>query len=430
MMILGSCPDITNLYYRTPGDISLWEEGTGYVSACKKLSNLQLCYRDMYYRTLCFHLSFCPNLRRLILKSSSTEPLGNPSSGALTKFCPELKILGLGCTEGLPDLEDFKCSTSQKGIEYMAIEFNQHFIPIESAKHINAQSKSLRQLSIIQTKQWKEPFGVYTAPTSSSPTYNNLSALYYKSQRFDDISILTFVQQPNSAFGRPRDNFGARNRTPVSVEQEYIGAIIESSPNLADLSLVGGSFSVLHIRTPLEQAVKEKIRVLTLNSAFFRDTSVDWYKSFYSSFNRVHTLVIQEVILHTGVISSLAASESIQHLTIAKCGNFKHGELADFFKGVALRPSHRLSTFDICNMSASIEVSTIRHLITIKSLATIRIAKVRNINFDAVEHLIGNATYSSLRTIEILNCFPADTISSWSGTIDRVNSEGIACRIE
>ncbi|KAI8144386.1 hypothetical protein BJV82DRAFT_656263 [Fennellomyces sp. T-0311] len=130
LVILGSCPDITELCYTTTGTIELWNGGNEYGSGCKKLLNLELYCGSTSYRTLCCHLAVCPNLRRLIIKFRSAQSLYDWSSGTFMDYCPKLRILGLNYAEQLPEVNDYgdlADSWTQNPEDYKLQEYHRRF---------------------------------------------------------------------------------------------------------------------------------------------------------------------------------------------------------------------------------------------------------------------------------------------------------------
>ncbi|KAI8144390.1 hypothetical protein BJV82DRAFT_667597 [Fennellomyces sp. T-0311] len=67
---------------------------------------MELCYGGATYDVICSHLLLCPNLRRLVLKPSSNQQLGDPGNTTFADYNPKLKSLGLNCADGLPDLSE------------------------------------------------------------------------------------------------------------------------------------------------------------------------------------------------------------------------------------------------------------------------------------------------------------------------------------
>ncbi|KAI8144388.1 hypothetical protein BJV82DRAFT_712363 [Fennellomyces sp. T-0311] len=401
LTVLAICPNLEELFYTTPGDITFTDKNENYVSGvvCKKLMNLELFYGGTNYNVLCSHIALCPNLRRLILMSSSAQPLGDPGNTTFTTYCPKLKILGLNCTEGLPVMNVSKLTADKSGVAYMSIEFNHHFIWYESARHIEAQSHSIQQLRIAHMEVHDQFRDSYYGPHPSLCTYDKLRVIRYASYR------------------------------PSSIDTSFVSTIMQNSPSLSELSL-SCPYGTTQLRSVFEQSVQKQIQTLTLNAVSFQKTTISWYKNLLSSLWRVQTLALGDCIfLDDNALSSLAESKSVQHLIIADCMNISDAGLTEFFKKIALKRSHQLNILELDNVSASLTISAIRFLVKIKSLRTLSIIDC-TIDPDTVNGLIGLAPYSTLKTIEIFDCFPAEVAATWADLVYTLKRNGITLVIE
>ncbi|KAI8147987.1 hypothetical protein BJV82DRAFT_575124 [Fennellomyces sp. T-0311] len=408
LMVLGSCPKIRQLSYTTDGTISFSDQDARSSPGCTKLIDLELCYGSMSYNTLCSHLAACPNLRRLVLLSSSTQPFGAPClRKKITKYCAKLKALGLNCTEGLPEVAGCDNSPFERGVVYMAIEFGRHFNIAQSTRQIEHQSHSLQRLTIFHPHRDALNYGSYD--TNRAPrTYRMLHTLKYAS----DTNVSHFPEGY------------------VPTIERFLGTIIPNSPNLSDLTLVH-LYGSIHLRSILERSVQSKIQSLALNLVSFRATSHVWYRSFFSSFHLVHTLILGDCdVLSNGVLSSLSSSESLQNLTIINCVDVTNHVLTEFFTQVARKSSHRLNTINLNDILVTLDTSTIRALTKVKSLKTLRLTSCRAINAGSVQSLIREAPYSSLKTIEIRDCLPINTTKSWETYVDPLKQKDITLLIE
>ncbi|KAI8144385.1 hypothetical protein BJV82DRAFT_712360 [Fennellomyces sp. T-0311] len=415
LSVLATCPNIEDLSYVTAGDILFTNENKSYatVVTCEKLLNMELHYQgsNTTYSAICSHIALCPNIRRLILKSFNETPfVGNARTTTFTDYCPKLKVLGLNCAEETPDVDNLaECSTYQKGLRCICVKFDHVGNFHHTLRHIEAQYYSLEQLVVVHT-QVNEQHQIQAPPVGSTSlhTYSKLHTLRYI---YHNAGYYNYSQHGAHA---------------ASTAESILGAIIQNSPNLSNLSLLC-PFIPMHLRIIVEQTIKNRIQNLTLDSVTFQSATTDWFRSLFSTLRRVQNLIIQNCsFFDDDIMLSLAASESVRHLTITKCSRISSDGLTEFLKKVALCHSHRLQTLNLNSLSTPLTASAVGAIVKVKSLFTLRISGDKSISVETINNLIDQAPGSSLKRIEILNCSSPRTATTWQDSISRLKMNGIA----